>query len=243
MNAVKQFFRDVKPIEYVIFLGSVAAILLSFFLTKNTDYLQLTASLIGALALILVAKGNVAGQILSVVFSVFYGVVAFYRAYYGEIITYLGMSAPIAVLAVVTWLKHPFHRNKSEVTVNHLKWWEYPTILAISLAVSVAFFFILKALDTANLWWSTVSVLTSSMAMILSVRRSPLYAFGYLLNDGVLIVLWAIMLPQDRSCLAMVVCFVVFFVNDVYGLVNWLRLLKKQEEINRRQKTGDGASC
>lgn len=236
MGRIKQFFREVKPIEYAIFIGSVIAIVLSFCLTENTDYLQLAASLVGALALILVAKGNVAGQILSVVFSVFYGVISFFCGYYGEIITYLGMSAPIALLAVISWLKNPFQGKKSEVAVNHLKAWEYPGVLSVSLVVSVAFFFILRALDTPNLWWSSVSVLTSCTAMLLSVRRSPLYAFAYCLNDIVLIVLWSLMAYTDGVYLAMVVCFTVFLVNDVYGLINWICLLKKQERLQKTEE-------
>ncbi len=236
MRVLKEFFRNVRPIEYVIFFGSIAAIVLSFVLTKNTDYLQLTASLIGALALILVAKGNVIGQILSVIFSVFYGVISYFCGYYGEIITYLGMSAPVAVLAVISWLKNPFRGNRSEVTVNHLRWQEYPVIFAISLIVSVAFFFILRALDTPNLWWSTVSVLTSCMAMLLCVRRSPFYACAYCVNDLVLIVLWTLMSVREQTYIAMVVCFVVFFVNDIYGLTNWLRLRKTQQETLRNEE-------
>lgn len=232
MNAVKNFFRGIRPIEYVLFLCSVAAILLSFFLTHNTDYVQLAASLIGAVSLILIAKGNVAGQILSVVFALFYGVISYFCGYYGEIITYLGMSAPIAMLAVISWWKNPFKGRRSEVEVNHLKAREYPIIFAISVCVSVVFFFILRALGTPNLWWSTVSVLTSCAAMLLSVRRSPLYAFAYCINDIVLIILWALMSTENGNYLAMVVCFSVFLANDIYGLINWIRLLKKQQREN-----------
>ena len=237
MNVIKDFFRNVRPIEYVIFACSVCAILLSFFLTRNTDYLQLTASLLGAVALILIAKGHVLGQILSVVFSVFYGVISYFCGYYGEIITYLGMSAPVAVLAVVSWLKNPFRGNKSEVTVNRLPLKEYPVILAVSLIVSVAFFFILRALHTPNLWWSTVSVLTSCTAMLLCVRRSPYYAFAYCANDLVLIVLWSLMSAENTVYVAMVVCFVVFLVNDIYGLINWLRLLRRQQKLIQEEQS------
>ncbi len=242
MNAIKRFFREVKPIEYVIFFGSVVAIVLSFALTIGGDLpvylqcLQLVASLIGACALILIAKGNVLGQIISVVFSIFYGVISYFCKYYGEIVTYLGMSAPIAVLAVVSWLKHPFQGKRSEVTVNHLKGWEYPAIFGISIAVSVPFFFILRALGTDEIWWSTVSVLTSCIAMLLSVRRSPLYAFAYCLNDTVLIVLWSLKSAKEISYISMVVCFAVFLVNDIYGLINWIRLHRKQQETLKEKQ-------
>ncbi len=231
MEAIKNFFRGVRPVEYALFACSVAAIVLSFFLTGNTDYLQLSASLIGALSLILMAKGNVAGQILSVIFAIFYAIISYFCGYYGEIITYLCMSAPVAMLAVISWLRNPFRGKKTEVQISRLKLREYPIILAVSLAVSVAFFFILRALNTPNLWWSTVSVLTSCTAMLLSVRRSPLYAFAYCINDVVLIVLWALMSYTDKSYLAMVVCFAVFLANDIYGLINWFRLRREQQKI------------
>ena len=229
MNAVKTFFKEVRPIEYALFFCSVAAILLSFFLTGNTDYMQLAASLIGVLALILMAKGNVAGQILSVVFALFYGTVSYFCKYYGELIICLGISAPVAILAVISWLRNPFGEKRAEVRVGRLKPREYPVILAIALAVGVAFFFILRALGTPNVWWSAVSVFTSCAAMLLSVRRSPLYAFAYCFNDIVLIVLWSLMSATDKSYLAMVVCFAVFLANDIYGLLNWFRLRKKQQ--------------
>ncbi len=235
MNAVKSFFKEVRPIEYALFFCSVAAILLSFFLTGNTDYVQLAASLVGVLALILMAKGNVAGQILSVIFAIFYGVVSYFCKYYGELIICLGMSAPVSLLAVISWLKNPFGGKKTEVEIRRLKLREYPVIVAISLAVSTAFFFILRALGTPNVWWSTVSVFTSCAAMLLSVRRSPLYAFAYCFNDIVLIVLWSLMSATDKSYLAMVVCFSVFLANDIYGLINWVRLLRKQQVILEKE--------
>lgn len=229
MEALKRFLRDFRPIEYLLFFGSVLAIVLSFALTENTDYLQLAASLVGACSLILLSKGNVAGQFLSVLFSLAYGVISYVFTYYGEMITYLCMNVPVALYAIVCWLKHPFRGKRSEVAVNRLKAREYPLILAAGAAVSIAFYFILRALGTANLVWSTLSVFTSFLSMLLSARRSPLYALAYILNDVVLILLWSLAAAEESRYLAMVVCFSVFLVNDIYGFVNWLRMRKRQE--------------
>ncbi len=68
---------------------------------------------IGATSLIFTAKGNAFGQVLIIVFSVLYGVISYEFAYYGEMITYLGMSAPIALLAVIAWLKNPSSKGKA----------------------------------------------------------------------------------------------------------------------------------
>ncbi len=233
---MKDFFRSITAAEYALWGGSVLAIVLSFILLHNTDYLNLAGSLIGATALILVAKGNIAGQILCVVFSVYYGFVSYFTHYYGEMITYLGMTAPIAVAAVVGWLRHPFRGDRKEVEVNALRAREYPIILAAAGAVTAAFYFILRALGTANLLWSTVSVTTSFTAMVLAQRRSPFYAAAYALNDVVLIILWTLAAQNDAEYYALVVCFGVFLANDLYGLFNWLRMQRRQTKIAQETK-------
>ncbi len=231
MQRIKRFFKSITLFEYLLWGGSVTAIVLAFVLCRNTNYYSLTASLIGVTALILVAKGNVAGQFLSIVFAAFYGVVSYAFRYYGEMVTYLGMTAPIAVATAVVWLKHPFSGNNTQVKINRLSVLEYALSFLLGIAVSVAFYFILRAFDTANLIWSTASVFTSFYAVYLSLRRSPYYAAAYAVNDVVLIVLWSLTARSDTESVAMIVCFSAFLLNDLYGFVNWLRMQKKQQKF------------
>ena len=120
-------------------------------------------------ALVFVSKGNPVGQILTIVFAVFYGIISFTYSYYGEMITYLGMSAPMAL-----------------------------------------------------------SVLTSFLAAYLTLRRNRFYAVAYAANDVVLIAMWVLAAIEDITYLPMIICFVAFLVLDVYGFINWSRMLKRQ---------------
>lgn len=214
--------------EKGLWLVSVTAIVGSYLLFQAGDVLTLLASLIGATFLILNAKGNVWGQVLTVVFSLLYGVISYSTAYYGEMITYLGMTSPIAVASVVSWARNPAQEGEREVKVNRLPRWEYLLLVALSLAVTCVFYFILKACHTQVLWLSTLSVFTSFLASYLTMRRSPFFAVGYAANDVVLIALWLIAAWQDRQYSAVVICFAVFLINDLYGYWNWIRLKKKQ---------------
>ena len=162
-------------------------------------------------------------------FSTIYAIISFSCAYYGEMITYLGMSLPMAVLALFSWVKHPFKGNKSEVLINQSSKRECFVICCLAVAVMIVFYFILKALNTANLIWSTLSVATSFLAAAFSFRRSPFYALGYVLNDLILIVLWTIAAIKDISYLSVIICFVVFLANDFYGFISWQRRLKEQQ--------------
>ena len=221
-------FKALSKFELGLWIGSVVTVAVSFLLLPHKDYLSLIASLIGVTALIFVSKGLVLGQVLTVIFAVFYGIISCFFQYYGEMITYLGMTSPIAVFSVISWLKHPYGGTK-EVAVSKVTNKQWLVLAVLTVAVTVVFYFILRALGTANLVFSTVSVATSFAACSLSCLRSPFYAVAYAANDIVLIMLWVLAAAEDISCLPMVACFAVFFINDAYGFFNWQRMKKRQE--------------
>lgn len=214
--------------ELALWICSVALIVIAFCIWDRVNFLTLAASLIGVTSLIFCAKGNPVGQVLIIVFAVLYGIISWMVAYYGEMITYVGMTAPMAVYALIVWLKHPFAGKRSEVKVNRLRAREYLFMFLLAAAVTAAFYFILEAFHTANLIPGTISVTTSFVAVYLTARRSPFYALAYAANDVVLIVLWSMAAAADPSCLSVVICFCVFLVNDLYGFVNWMRMQRRQ---------------
>ena len=225
-----KIFRYFTKFEIGLWTISVVLILFSFFSFDRDNYLILIASIIGATFLIFNAKGNPIGQFLTVVFSMLYGIISYEFSYYGEMITYLGMTMPMAFFALISWLKNPYNNNKSEVKVNKLSKKEIVFMFVLTAFVTIVFYYILKYFNTANLIPSTISVTTSFLAVYLTFRRSPYFALAYAMNDLVLIVLWALASIEDKSYFSVVICFVVFFVNDMYGFVNWKRMEKKQKE-------------
>ena len=44
----------------------------------------------------------------------------------------------------------------------------------------------------------------------------------------VLIVLWTLAAAENTSHLSVIICFVMFLVNDLYGFVSWKRMEKRQ---------------
>ena len=209
---------------------SVLFITVSFFVFDREGYIYLITSLIGVTFLIFCAKGNPIGQALTVVFSIMYSVISFCYAYYGEMITYLGMTAPASVIALVSWLRHPYKGKKSEVTVSTITKKDVIDMIWLSAVVTVIFYFILNFFNTANLYVSTVSITTSFMAVFLSFKRSPYYALAYTANDVVLIIMWIMAALSDSSCISVVICFCVFLVNDLYCFINWRRMRQRQTE-------------
>ena len=226
---IKLSLKSFSKFEIFLWVASLFAVTASFFLTDEKNYLTLISSVVGVSALIFVAKGLAFGHLLCLLFAIAYGIVSLKLRYYSEVITYLGMSAPAALFSLISWVRHPY-KSSSVVEVANLTKKKFSFSIAFTVAVTFAFYFILKALNTSELAVSTASIATSCLASVFSFLRSPYYALAYALNDVVLILLWGIAVFSDLSYLPMLVCFFAFLANDLYGFFNWRRIKRKQSK-------------
>ena len=227
---MKKLFKYFTKAEWILWISSLTVITISFIFSPIKDYLSFLSSLIGVTSLIFAAKGNPISQVLIIVFSFMYGIISFGFAYYGEVITYVFMTGPMAVYALISWLKNPYKGNRAEVKVNKIGNKETALMFIGATLITTLFYFILKVFGTTNLLISTLSVTTSFLAVYLTARRSPYYALAYAANDIVLIVLWTLASIKNPEYISTLACFAVFFANDIYGFVSWKRMAKRQSE-------------
>lgn len=135
---------------------------------------------------------------------------------------------PMSMVALVSWVRNPFESNKSEVRIGSMSFNDTLIMWLLTVIVTVAFYFILGFFNTSNLIPSTISVTTSFLAVYLSYKRSPFFALAYAFNDVILILLWSMASFDDSRYISVVVCFVAFLFNDIYGFVNWRRMKRRQ---------------
>lgn len=220
-------FKLFNKFELTLWGISLLTVFMSFIIPAEKDWISLFASLVGVTALIYNARGNVMGQILSILFSLLYGIVSLLFGYWGEAITYLCMTMPAAIFSTVSWILHPYG-DTGEVRASKMTPKITACMLILAVPVTAAFYFALWALNTPNLVWSTVSIVTSFIASFLTFMRSPYFALVYSLNDVVLIVLWGLASLESISYLPMVACFFMFLFNDTYGFFSWKKMQKRQ---------------
>lgn len=225
----KSIFKYFAKGEIVLWLLSVSLIVVVFMIFDRENYLYLLTSLLGTTSLIFYAKGNVIGPILMIAFGVMYAVISYSYAYYGEMITYLAMTAPMALLSVISWLLNPYGESRAQVKINRIGRAESIFAVILTVVVTLAFYFILKAFNTTNLTVSVISVSTSFLAAYFTFRRSAYYALFYAANDIVLIALWILASVSDITYMSVTICFVIFLVNDIYGFYNWRKMQRHQE--------------
>ena len=216
--------------ERAIWIVSLFVVTVSNMVSGDFDPLTLLSALIGVTSLIFAAKGNVWAQILMIVFSILYGIISFRFRYWGEMIISLGLTLPMSVWSTMTWLRNPSEKNGNEVAIRKLNRRHAAALAVSSLAVTTGAYFLLRALHTPNIVFSTFSITTSFFSASLAMLRSSYFALGYSANDIVLIVLWIMAAAGERSSPSVIVCFVVFLGNDLYGFWNWRRMHRRQRE-------------
>ena len=217
--------------EWSIWLGSIIIVLISNLATKDFDLLTLVAALTGVTSLIFAAKGNVWGQVLMILFSILYGIISFRFRYWGEMMTYLGMTLPMAVWSTITWIENPSENNGNEVQIQSLSKKHIVALCISGIIVTAVYYYILKSFNTPNIIFSTISIITSFIAASLTMLRSSYYAMWYAVNDVVLIILWVLASLKDPAYIPVVVNFSIFFMNDMYGFMSWKQRELEQAEV------------
>lgn len=225
---MKNPFKFFSRSDWIIYTLSIAIILLSNIFAREIDYFKVIATIIGATSLIFIAKGHFLGQIIMIVFAVFYSILSYINGYYGEIIISAGLTLPLSISSIYTWVKNPYKKGENVVKSYRLNSKDVITTILISLVVLIGGFFVLRALNTNDLFVSTISLGTSFVASYLMFRRNSFYAIAFMFNDIVLIVLWSLASVGDITNLSVVSCFVMFLINDLYAFVSWKMREKRQ---------------
>ena len=226
---MKNPIKNLSKVEWIIWMMSLLILSISYMLSGDVDMLTLIATWMGVTSLIFAAIGNVWGQILMVVFSILYAIISWRYQYWGEMITYLGMTMPMAIWSTITWIRNPAENGKEvaiqKLTLKHIKW-----LLFFSVLITMVFWYVLYLLNTPNIVLSTISITTSFYAASLTMLRSSYYALWYALNDIVLIILWMMASIESPAYIPVVVNFIIFLINDMYGFLSW----KKRESVQNK---------
>ena len=225
---MKKLFKNWSILELLLLILSPIVVILMAIIFKS-DILTTITSIVGIMCALCLAKGLVIGQVLGILIVVLYSIVSFKNAYYGEMIIYLFIMLPMYVWGIFEWLKHKSKETES-VEVNSIKLKEWIIVGFCSVVVFIVFYFILKTLNTSQLFVSTLSVIDNIFAVYLLARRSKYGFVSYIVNDLLLMILWGV--PVFAGNLLLLPMFfnpVVNFINDTYGVINWTKIQKAQK--------------
>lgn len=225
---MKKLFRGWTKFEIIFLIISLSAITICFLFNEDKNVLSLVTSLLGVIVVLTGAKGLIVSPFINIFYNILYIIISISQKYYGEVLIYVFLMMPLHITTLISWLKNKSNKDSNVVSVNKLNRKEYMVLGLVTVLVTFMFYYILKLLNTNELMISTISLTASLVASYLMLRRSSNYAIAFVINDVILITLWGIACVNDISLLPMVVTFMVFFVNDIYGFISWKKREKEQ---------------
>lgn len=169
MKKIEELRRYFTKGERALWFGSVFVIIAAFYFFDRSNYFTLFASLLGShIPHFLTQREIRSVNFLCSFQPALRNHFIFTFSYYGEMLTYVGMTMPMAVFALISWLKNRLTGTRMEVSVNHLARTEWRFMYLAAILVTALFYFILGYFQTANLVPSTLSVTTSFIAVYLT---------------------------------------------------------------------------
>ena len=232
---IKKIFGQWHIAELTLYILGLILICVTSIIFK-ASLLSAITGLFGLSCVMFTAKGKVLGIFLTWGMIVCYSILSFKNKYYGEVFINIFMMFPMTIVSLVAWLKNL--GKDYVVKVNSITKKEVAIVSTVAIVAFVAFYFILRALNTSQLVFSTISIVTSVLATYFQSRRSKYGFLSFLFNDAVLCVLWLLATLKDIKNVSMLTAVVLYVICDIYGFISWGLMQKKQKkDENATQNT------
>lgn len=135
---------------------------------------------------------------------------------------------PMSIGGIISWITHKSDKTDT-IEVNEINIKEWVVLSVASIIAFLGLYNILKVFNTNELLVSTFSMIASLIAVYLLVRRCKYCFIFYLINDIVLIILWALpIIDGNLVLIPMVIDPIIIFTSDFYGAFNWNKIEKEQ---------------
>ncbi|MDE5654208.1 MAG: nicotinamide riboside transporter PnuC [Clostridia bacterium] len=224
---IKKIFGQWHIAELILYIAGLALITVMS-ICFNASWISAVTGILGLSCVMFAAKGKVIGIFFTWGMIIFYSILSFQNKYYGEVFINLCMMFPMTIIQLISWLKHL--GKDYVVKVNSITKKEIIIVSVVAVISFAVFYFVLRAIHTSQLIFSTISIVTSILATYFQSRRSKYGFLSFLFNDAVLCVLWFFATLDDIKNIAMLIAVALYVVCDIYGFISWGVLQKRQQK-------------
>lgn len=227
--AVKKYFQEWNLWELLWLVSFTIVILVLSILWKDTWY-GTVASLTGIWCVVLTAKGKISNYYFGIVNVILYAVVAYQSRFYGEVMLNILYFLPMSVWAIFLWKKHKVSDDKpDDVKVISLSWKKRILWFVGSSVAIVAYTYLLYVLKGNLPWIDSITTIASVVAMIILARRAIEQWIIWIFVDILTVIMWVIAIREGAGDITILIMWIAYLVNAIYGFINWLKLLKEQK--------------
>ncbi|MCY8228759.1 nicotinamide riboside transporter PnuC [Bacillus spizizenii] len=210
------------------------AINIYLYFALDDTLLGFVSSFTGMLCVVLVAKGKIANYYFGIIQTATYAYITYSYGLYGESMLNGLFYLPIQFIGIYLWSKHKASTSTEgeDVSVKKLTRKGWLTLVIVSVISSLFYAKVLQLIGGQQVRIDSVAVVLSILAQILMLKRYAEQWILWIVVNSLSVVLWLITLTKTGgNDWSMLVMWVAYLVNSVYGYINWIKMSKKQEEV------------
>jgi len=229
VERLKNYFKDWTVFEKVWLLTFTIINIYLFFAWQDT-VIGLITSLTGMLCVVLVAKGKVSNYWFGIINVTLYAYIAWGQKYYGEVMLNALYFLPMQFIGWWMWSKNTLKDKKDDVKAEFLTNKGRILWTIISIIGVYVYGLILKKMGGNLPFVDSISTVLSVLAMILMAKRYMEQWILWIIVDIVSIIMWFKVFVTGGEDVSMLVMWLSYTVNAIYGLINWIKLHKSQQK-------------
>jgi len=228
--SLEEYFSGWSTWEKMWLFVSTAMIIVASVMWKDTWY-GIIASLTGIWCVVLVAKARVSNYIPGLINVVFYAYVAYQWQLYGEVMLNAFYFLPMQFIGFHIWTKK---ENKSGNDTVKTKTMANSNRLSLGVAsvMSIAIYgIILEQMGGRTPYIDSMSTVLSVVAMLLMAKVYVEQWVLWIIVDVVTIIMWVnVVFVQGGNDIALLIMWVAYLINAIYGLRIWMKTSRKGGE-------------
>lgn len=231
-NYLKDYFKDWNAWDYLwTILASIVGTWIGLQWGEGgwKTWLSIITMLTGLWCVILVAKGRIFNYYLGIINCVGYAYIAYGYQLYGEVMLNALYFLPMQFVGLYIWTKNKDPKIVDKVKVKFLTaaqrcWWAGISVMAV-----LAYALVLDQMGDPVPYLDSASTVLSVIACILMSWRFMEQWILWIIVDIVSVWMWIlVVLEKGANDAALLVMWIAFLINAVYGFVSWISMYRKQ---------------
>ena len=220
-----KYFKDWNLFE-ICWLIISTLLILSLSIYWKSSFIGVVAAITGIWSVILVAKGKISNYYFGFVNIITYSYVAFGSKYYGEVMLNMLYFLPMQFVGLYLWKKNREKNLKSHVKAKLLSNKSRVIWILVIIIATICYGYFLLKIGANKPYLDGLSVILSIIAMILMAYRYVEQWVLWIIVDVITIALWVYAIINGGNDIAILIMWIAYLVNAIYGFANWIKLSK-----------------
>lgn len=184
------------------------------------------------------AIGRWENYIYGFIFSFAYSIVCAINGLYGFAIFTILVYTPLQIYGIINWKKN---KVNDEVRVKSLNWKKSLLLTSIIIIGSCILGYLLSLIPTQRLSYiDATSQVINIGGCVLNVFRFREAWYIWVINNAVDLAIWIVnSIAGGSNVPMMLITSIMYFVMNVYGLIAWIYMEKKQKLELQNKKTSE----